>query len=334
MNKSQIIIIAEAGVNHNGSISMAKEMIDVAADAGADLVKFQTFTAEKLVIKTAEKADYQKNFSDQTESQFQMIKKLELSRNDHEILLEHCNKNNIQFLSTPFDLQSIDLLDEINIPFFKIPSGEITNLPYLRHIGGIGKPVVISTGMATISEVKNAMSILLDAGIKQNDITVLHCNSEYPSPMRDVNLKAIQTLENELGVKVGYSDHTLGIEVSVAAVAMGAKVIEKHFTLDRNLYGPDHRASLEPSELKDMISAIRNIERALGDGVKKPSQSEIKNLLIARKSIVSKRPIKKGELFSEENLTVKRPGNGISPMKWDEILGSVSIRDYLKDELI
>ena len=202
MNKSHIIIIAEAGVNHNGSIPMAKEMIDVAADAGADLVKFQTFTAEKLVIKTAKKADYQKNSSDQTESQFQMIKKLELSRNDHEILLEHCNKNNIQFLSTPFDLQSIDLLDEINIPFFKIPSGEITNLPYLRHIGGIGKPVVISTGMATISEVKNAMSILLDAGIKQNDITVLHCNSEYPSPMKDVNLKAMQTLENELGVKV------------------------------------------------------------------------------------------------------------------------------------
>ena len=334
MNKSQIIIIAEAGVNHNGSISMAKEMIDVAADAGANFVKFQTFTAEKLVIKTAEKADYQKNSSDQTESQFQMIKKLELNRNDHEILLEHCNKNNIQFLSTPFDLQSIDLLDEINIPFFKIPSGEITNLPYLRHIGSIGKPVVISTGMTTINEVKNAMSILLDSGIKQNDITVLHCNSEYPSPMRDVNLKAIQTLENELGVKVGFSDHTLGIEVSVAAVAMGAKVIEKHFTLDRNLYGPDHGASLEPSELKDMISAIRNIERALGDGVKKPSQSEIKNLLIARKSIVSKRPIKKGELFSEENLTVKRPGNGISPMKWDEILGSVSIRDYLKDELI
>ena len=334
MNKSHIIIIAEAGVNHNGSIPMAKEMIDVAADAGADLVKFQTFTAEKLVIKTAKKADYQKNSSDQTESQFQMIKKLELSRNDHEILLEHCNKNNIQFLSTPFDRQSINLLDEINIPFFKIPSGEITNLPYLRHIGGIGKPVVISTGMATISEVKNAMSILLDAGIKQNDITVLHCNSEYPSPMKDVNLKAMQTLENELGVKVGYSDHTLGIEVSVAAVAMGAKVIEKHFTLDRNLYGPDHGASLEPSELKEMISAIRNIESALGDGVKKPSQSEIKNLLIARKSIVSKRPIKKGELFSEENLTVKRPGNGISPMKWDEILGSVSIRDYLKDELI
>ena len=206
-----------------------------------------------------------------------MIKKLELSRNDHEILLEHCNKNNIQFLSTPFDRQSINLLDEINIPFFKIPSGEITNLPYLRHIGGIGKPVVISTGMATISEVKNAMSILLDAGIKQNDITVLHCNSEYPSPMKDVNLKAMQTLENELGVKVGYSDHTLGIEVSVAAVAMGAKVIEKHFTLDRNLYGPDHGASLEPSELKEMISAIRNIESALGDGVKKPSQSEIKN---------------------------------------------------------
>tara|TARA_B100000029_G_scaffold516583_1_gene631437 strand:- start:3219 stop:4226 length:1008 start_codon:yes stop_codon:yes gene_type:complete len=334
LNKSHIIIIAEAGVNHNGSIPMAKEMIDVAADAGADLVKFQTFTAEKLVIKTAKKADYQKNSSDQTESQFQMIKKLELSRNDHEILLEHCNKNNIQFLSTPFDRQSINLLDEINIPFFKIPSGEITNLPYLRHIGGIGKPVVISTGMATISEVKNAMSILLDAGIKQNDITVLHCNSEYPSPMKDVNLKAMQTLENELGVKVGYSDHTLGIEVSVAAVAMGAKVIEKHFTLDRNLYGPDHGASLEPSELKEMISAIRNIERALGDGVKKPSQSEIKNLLISRKSIVSKRPIKKGELFSKENLTVKRPGNGISPMKWDEILGSVSIRDYLKDELI
>ena len=334
MNRSPINIIAEAGVNHNGSISKAKKMIDVAAEAGADIVKFQTFTAEKLVIKTAEKANYQKKNSDENESQFQMLKKLELDRNNHKILIEYCKQKNIQFLSTAFDHQSINLLEELDIPIFKVPSGEITNLPYLRHIGSIGKPVLMSTGMSTISEVKNAMSILLNAGLKKDDLTILHCNSEYPSPMKDVNLKAIQTLQNELDVKVGYSDHTLGIEVPVAAVAIGATVIEKHFTLDRNLSGPDHSTSLEPFELKNMVSAIRNIEMALGDGMKKPSASEKKNILIARKSIVSKRGIKKGELFSEENLTVKRPGNGISPMKWDEILGSIAKKDYREDDLI
>jgi N,N'-diacetyllegionaminate synthase len=334
MSISNITIIAEAGVNHNGSISTAKKMIDAAADAGADLVKFQTFKAETLVTETAQKADYQKNLTDENESQFEMIKKLELDRAAHEELVHYCKQKSIQFLSTAFDHDSINLLAEMNIPFYKIPSGEITNLPYLRHIGRMGKPVVMSTGMATLDEVRDAMDVLLKAGVKKDDLTILHCNTEYPTPMQDVNLRAMLTIRDKLGVNVGYSDHTLGIEVPVAAVALGATVIEKHFTLDRTMPGPDHAASLEPDELKAMVTAIRNIEKAMGDRVKKPSPSEMKNMSITRRSIVAKKPISKGELFSEKNLTVKRPGTGISPMEWDTYIGKLSDRKYRADELI
>ncbi len=332
MNKT--IIIAEAGVNHNGSIKCAKKLIDTATDAGADMVKFQTFTAETLLIKHAEKADYQKNLTEKNESQFEMIKKLELNRAAHEELIQYCEDKGTRFLSTAFDHDSIDLLNELDIPLYKIPSGEITNLPYLRHIGRMGKPVVMSTGMATLEEVRAAMDILLEARVKKDDLTILHCNTEYPTPMEDVNLKAMLTMRDELGVNVGYSDHTLGIEIPIAAVAMGATVIEKHFTLDRTLPGPDHIASLEPDELKSMVQVIRNIEKAMGDGVKKPSPSEIKNIPIARKSIVAKRAIKKGEVFSEQNLTVKRPGTGISPMECDDYIGKIANKDYDLDELI
>lgn len=328
------MIIAEAGVNHNGSIEMAKKLIDIAAEARADFVKFQTFKAETLVTALAEKAEYQKIKAGDSESQFEMIKKLELDRFAHEKLIHHCDEMAIRFLSTAFDHSSIDLLSELNIPFYKIPSGEITNLPYLRHIGCKGKPVVMSTGMATLDEVRGAMDILLKAGVKKEDLTILHCNTEYPTPMEDVNLKAMLTMRDELGVTVGYSDHTLGIEIPIAAVALGATVIEKHFTLDRTLPGPDHAASLDPGELKEMVTAIRNIEQAIGDGIKQPSPSEIKNIPIARKSIVAKELIEKGELFTEDNLTVKRPGMGISPMEWDRIIGKVADRDYLKDDLV
>jgi len=334
LNQTATTIIAEAGVNHNGSINTAKKMIDAAAGAEADLVKFQTFKAETLINKTAEKANYQKDLTEQGESQFEMIKRLELNRSAHEELIQYCEQKNIQFLSTAFDHDSIDLLAELNIPFYKIPSGEITNLPYLRHIGRMGKPVIMSTGMATLEEVRTATNVLQDAGVKKDDITILHCNTEYPTPMEDVNLKAMLTIRDELGVNVGYSDHTLGIEVSLATVALGATVIEKHFTLDRTMPGPDHAASLEPKELKAMVSAIRNIEKAMGDGVKKPSPSEIKNIPIVRKSIVAKKIIKKGERFSEENLTVKRPGTGISPMEWDAFLGKSADREYQMDDLI
>jgi len=313
---------------------MAKKMIDSAVDAGTDLVKFQTFKAETLVTEKAEKADYQKNLTNKDESQFEMIKKLELDRSAHVELIDYCEQKNIQFLSTAFDHESIDLLAEINIPFFKIPSGEITNLPYLRHIGHKDKPVVMSTGMATLQEVQAALNVLLEAGVKKNDLTILHCNTEYPTPMEDVNLKAMLTMRDELGVAVGYSDHTLGIEVPVAAVALGASVIEKHFTLDRTLPGPDHAASLEPHELKEMVSAIRNIEKAMGNGMKKPSPSEIKNIPIARKSIVAKKSIKIGEKFSESNLTVKRPGTGICPMQWDDIMNQKSKKYFNMDDLI
>jgi N,N'-diacetyllegionaminate synthase len=328
------MIIAEAGVNHNGSLESAKKLIDVAAAAGADFVKFQTFRAETLVTQVAEKAEYQKELTNTNESQFEMIKKLELDRKTHEELMEYCITKDIQFLSTAFDHDSIDLLAELDIPLFKIPSGEITNLPYLRHIGKMRKPIIMSTGMSTLDEVRDALNILLIEGVEKEQFTVLHCNTEYPTPMEDVNLKAILTIRDELGVKIGYSDHTLGIEVSIAAVAMGATVIEKHFTLDRTLPGPDHRASLEPEELKAMVLAIRNIEKAMGNGEKKPSPSEVKNIPIARKSIVAKKPIRKGELFSEENLTVKRPGTGISPMELDNILGKTALHDFNKDDLI
>ena len=328
------LIIAEAGVNHNGSIDRAKKLVDVACEAGADFVKFQTFKAKTVVTRTADKAEYQKESTGAAESQFEMIKKLELNRTAHLELIQHCGKRDIRFLSTAFDHDSIDLLAELNIPFYKIPSGEITNLPYMRHVGRMGKPVVMSTGMATLDEVRDAMDVLLKAGVKKDDLTILHCNTEYPTPMEDVNLKAMLTIRDELDVKIGYSDHTLGIEIPIAAVALGATVIEKHFTLDRFLPGPDHAASLEPEELKAMVVAIRNIEKAIGDGVKKPSHSEIKNIQIARKSIVAKKPIKKGEIFSEENLTAKRPGTGISPMDWDKVVGSLSKHDFTIDEII
>ena len=334
MKRFRTTIIAEVGVNHNGVIATAKKMIDAAADAGADLVKFQTFKAEELVTEKAEKADYQKNHTKKNESQFEMLKKLEMDRAAHEELIQYCNNRGIHFLSTAFDHISIDLLADLNIPFYKIPSGEITNLPYLRHIGCMGKPVVMSTGMATLKEIQAALNVLLEAGIKKDDLTALHCNTEYPTPMEDVNLKAMLTIRDELGVKVGYSDHTLGIEIPVAAVALGATVIEKHFTLDRKLPGPDHRASLEPDELKAMVAAIRNIENAMGKEEKTPSPSEIKNIDVVRKSIVAKRIIKKGDLFTNDNLTVKRPGNGLSPMKWDELIETRSKRDFNVDELI
>lgn len=330
----KVFIIAEAGVNHNGSIDMAKKLIDVAAEAGADAVKFQTFKADKTVSRKAQKANYQKNTTDAEESQYEMVKKLELDVPTHRELISYCLEKDIMFLSTPFDHDSIDLLHELGLQIFKIPSGEITNLPYLRHIAKLKKDIIISTGMADIGEIEDALDVLIEAGMSKEKITVLHCNTEYPTPMSDVNLRAMKTIENTFKVRVGYSDHTLGIEVPVAAVALGAEVIEKHFTLDKTLPGPDHKASLEPQELKLMIQSIRNIEKALGDGIKKPSKSEIPNKIIARKSIVTKTAIKKGEILNEDNLTIKRPGNGISPMRWDEIIGSIAQKDYEEDELI
>ena len=334
MNNQSTIIIAEAGVNHNGSIELAKKLIDVAAEGGVDFVKFQTFKAETLVTQTADKAEYQKEITDTDETQFEMIKKLELDRNAHETLIEYCKQKDIQFLSTAFDHGSIELLAKLDIPFYKIPSGEITNLPYLRHIGRMGKPIIMSTGMSSLEEVRDALNVLIESGAEKEQITILHCNTEYPTPMKDVNLKAMLNIKDELGVNIGYSDHTLGIEVSIAAVAMGATVIEKHFTLDRNMPGPDHAVSLEPEELKAMVTAIRNIEKAMGGGEKKPSSSETKNISVARKSIVAKMSIKKGELFTEENLTVKRPGTGISPMDWENVVGSLANRSYEMDDLI
>lgn len=330
------LIIAEAGVNHNGNIELAKKLIEAAANAGADFVKFQTFKAGSLVSKAAKKAEYQeKNIGDGDDSQYAMLKKLELSETMHYELIAHCKKYGVQFLSTGFDNESINFLGSIGIPFFKIPSGEITNKPYLKHIAEKGKPVVMSTGMADIAEIKAALFVLNENGVSKEQITILHCNTEYPTPMEDVNLKAMWHIRDELDVKVGYSDHTNGIEVPIAAVALGATVIEKHFTLDRNLPGPDHKASLEPHELKAMVSAIRNIEKAIsGTGIKEPSPSEQKNIPVARKSIVAEASIKKDETFTEQNLTVKRPGNGISPMQWDEVIGQKAKRDFQEDELI
>ena len=312
------LIIAEAGVNHNGDINLAKRMIDVAAEAGVDYVKFQTFKAENLVQRKAKKASYQIDNTDNSGSQFSMLKKLELSNENHNILIEYCKLKNVKFLSTAFDFESMDFLKN-KLDFYKIPSGEITNLPYLEKVAKLGLSVVMSTGMANMQEVREAFEVLLKNGLKKEDITILHCNTEYPTPMEDVNLTAMLSIERELGVKIGYSDHTLGIEIPIAAVAMGASVIEKHFTLDRNMDGPDHKASLEPSELTAMVTAIRNIELALGDGIKNPSKSEQKNILIARKSIVSISAIKIGDMFTEQNISVKRPGNGISAMKWHDV---------------
>jgi N,N'-diacetyllegionaminate synthase len=335
MNYRKTLIIVEAGVNHNGSIELAQKMIDAAVEAGADAIKFQTFKAEKVVSRYAPKAEYQKKTTTDGESQLEMIKKLELDATAHQTLIDYCKKRNIQFLSTPFDFESIDLLDELGLDIFKIPSGEITNLPYLRKIGVLRKKIVLSTGMATLGDIEDALDVLMEAGTVRENMTVLHCNTEYPTPMQDVNLRAMLTIGAAFpGVQVGYSDHTLGIEVPIAAVAMGATVIEKHFTLDRNMEGPDHKASLEPDELKAMVKAIRNIEKAFGSGIKQASPSELKNKPIARKSIVAARDIKKGEEFTEENLTTKRPGTGISPMRWDEMIGRTAGKNYKTDEII
>lgn len=328
------LIIAEAGVNHNGSLDLALRLVDAAADARADLVKFQTFSADRLVTRYARKADYQRASTDAAESQHEMIRRLELTREMHDALIARCSERGIGFFSTAFDLESIDLLVELGLDRFKIPSGEITNLPYLRRIGRHGKPVILSTGMSTLAEIEAALVALEKAGTSRSRITVLHCNTEYPTPMSDVNLRAMLTIRDTFGVGVGYSDHTPGIEVAIAAVALGATVIEKHFTLDRSLPGPDHKASLEPGELAAMVAAIRNVETALGHAEKRPSNSEIKNQEIARKSIVAARAIRAGEPFSELNLAVKRPASGVSPMRWDEVLGRPARRDFAPDELI
>jgi len=331
---NKVFIIAEAGVNHNGSIELAKKLIDVAVEANVDAVKFQTFKAEQLVSKNAQKAAYQKETTDASETQFEMIKKLELDVNTHKELIAYCNDKNIMFLSTPFDHESIELLHNLDMGIFKIPSGEITNLPYLRHIGQLQKQVILSTGMADLGEIEDALDVLIAAGTKKEDMTVLHANTQYPTPMEDVNLKAMRTIGQAFDIPYGYSDHTLGIEVDIAAVAMGACVIEKHFTLDKTMQGPDHKASLEPDELKSMVTAIRNIELALGTGIKKPSPSETPNIAIARKSIVATALIKQGERLNEANIAIKRPGIGINPMRWDELVGSIAQKDYREDELI
>jgi N-acetylneuraminate synthase len=334
MNK--VIIIAEAGVNHSGDIELAKKLIDAAVDSGVDYVKFQTFKSENLVSKEAKKADYQiENTQNSNENQLQMLKKLELSNSQHDILISYCKQKNIAFFSTAFDLESLYYLKELGLEMVKIPSGEITNLPYLRKAASLFNEVILSTGMSTMKEIEDALDVFLQAGISKNNITVLHCNTEYPTPMKDVNLRAMLSIHEKFGVKIGYSDHTLGIEVPIAAVALGARMIEKHFTLDRSLPGPDQLASLEPIELKAMVNAIRNIELAIsGTGLKEPSDSEIKNISIARKSIVAKKPIAKGEMFTEYNITTKRPGTGISAMQWDEVLGKIAYKNFDEDELI
>lgn len=331
---SNAIIIAEAGVNHNGDLQLAKQLIEAAKESGADIVKFQTFIAEKCVSKYAKKAEYQLQTTDNNETQLEMIKKLELDVETHHLLIQHCQKIGIEFLSTPFDFESIELLDKLGMQTFKIPSGEITNLPYLRKIGKLDKKVILSTGMSNLGEIETAISILTNAGTKRENITILHCNTEYPTPMQDVNLRAMQTIANAFHLPVGYSDHTQGIHIPIAAVVMGAKVIEKHFTLDKNMDGPDHKASLEPHELKEMIECIREIEIALGNGIKQESESEKKNKPIARKSIVANRAIKAGEIFSEANLYVKRPANGLSPMEWDNVIGKIAKKDFDEDECI
>lgn len=329
------LIIAEAGVNHNGDMSLAKELIAAAAEAGADLVKFQTFIAANIISRSAPKAEYQKGATDPQESQQEMVRKLELTRENHLELMAECKRQEIGFFSTAFDKDSIDLLEELGgAEIVKVPSGELTNLPYLRYLTRHGKRVLLSTGMANLGEIEAAINVVEQAGTPREKITVLHCTTEYPTPMEDVNLRAMVNIGKAFGVSVGYSDHTPGIEIPIAAVALGATVIEKHFTLDRNLPGPDHRASLEPNELKAMVQGIRNIEKALGDGGKRPSPSELKNKPIARKSLVAARPIKAGEAFSEDNLMAKRPGTGISPMQWDEVIGRTAPRDFSEDELI
>lgn len=330
----KVFIVAEAGVNHNGSLLIAKKLIDAAAIAKADAIKFQAFKAGAIVSKQAPKAFYQKNNNGLKESQFVMLKKLELDKSSLKELINYCNFKKIIFLASPFDLDSIDLLRKLGLKAIKIPSGEITNLPYLRKIGALNKKILLSSGMSTIKEIKAALNILTSSGTKKSNITILQCNTEYPTPFEDANLKAIQTLREVFKVYVGYSDHTLGIEIPIAAAALGASVIEKHFTLNKDMDGPDHKASLEPDELKMMIRAIRNTEKALGNGIKKPSKSETKNINIVRKSIIASRTIKKGDVFTEDNITTKRPGNGINPMKWDRIIGRKSKKNFKEDELI
>jgi N,N'-diacetyllegionaminate synthase len=332
--RSRTLIIAEAGVNHNGDPALARKLIDLAAEAGADLVKFQTFSAGRMVTRTAAKAEYQNRTTDSKESQHEMLRRLELTTEMHKELIAHCAARGIGFLSTGFDIESVDLLVGLGQDRFKIPSGEITNLPYLRHIGRMGKSVILSTGMAEMDEIQAAIDALEEAGTPRANITILHCTTEYPTPAAEVNLRAMLSIQKAFGVEVGYSDHTRGIEVAIAAVALGASVIEKHFTLDRSLPGPDHQSSLEPEELKAMVAAIRNIEIALGDGIKHPTPSEARNKPVARKSLVASQVIRAGEPFTAENLTTKRPGTGISPMRWDEVVGRAASRDFMADELI
>lgn len=331
---NHVIIIAEAGVNHNGNYELAKQLVIKAKEAGVDYVKFQTAKPELVISKYAEMAEYQKANTGKVESQLDMCKKIHLKLEDYKPLKAFCEEVGVKFISTPFDLVSIDVLEELGMDFWKVPSGEVTNYPYLVKVAKTHRPVIMSTGMCEVDEVRAAINVLLENGLTRDQISLLHCNTEYPTPFQDVNLTAMIDLANELGLSVGYSDHTVGIEVPIAAVAMGARVIEKHFTLDHNMEGPDHKASLEPDELKAMVSAIRNIEKAIGDGKKHVSDSERKNIAIARKSIIAARNIKKGELLSEDNLTVKRPGNGINPMRWNEVIGKSAIRDFVEDELI
>lgn len=329
------IIIAEAGVNHNGDIAIARRLIDAAAEAGVDYVKFQTFKAENLVTKSAQKADYQKRSLGRGDnSQLAMLKALEISPAQHYELIGYCKQKGVAFFSTAFDLESIDFLASLDMPLWKVPSGEITNFPYLRAIGKTGKPVILSTGMANLDEIEAAIAVLTRFGTARNEITLLHCTTEYPAPKDEINLRAMATMREKFGLEVGYSDHTQGIEIPVAAVAMGANVIEKHFTLDRNMEGPDHKASLEPDELKLMVSYIRNVETALGNGVKEPTKSEIPNIEIARKSIVAAASIKKGDILTDQNLTAKRPAGGISPMEWELIVGTMAKHDFTEDEPI
>lgn len=330
-----VLIIAEAGVNHNGSIDIAKKLVDKAAEAGVDYIKFQTFKAENLVTKTAKQAEYQKrNIGKGEEGQLAMLKRLELTHENHEILIDYCQQKGVKFFSTAFDFDSMDYLHELNMGIWKIPSGEITNFPYLRKIASYNEPTILSTGMSDLADVRNAVNTLYRFGLAKENLILLHCNTEYPTPYEDVNLKAMDTLRSEFGLEVGYSDHTKGIEVPIAAVAMGATVIEKHFTLDKKMEGPDHKASLEPDELTAMVTSIRNIEQAIGISDKQVSNSERKNITIARKSIVAACDIKKGDVLTEENLTVKRPGDGVNPMLWEKVIGTVAIRDFKEDEII
>lgn len=334
MKAQHVDIIAEAGVNHNGDMNIALDLIDTAADAGANFVKFQTFKSEQLVTATAEKALYQRNSEGISETQYEMLKRLELSFENHKVLIERCYEKNIGFLSSAFDLESLKFLLSLNLPYIKIPSGEINNLPYLREVGTARNKIILSTGMSNNDEITNAIEVLRKAGVGQERLVILHCNSEYPTPMQDVNLHAMVSLKEKFGNQVGYSDHTKGIEVPIAAVALGAIIVEKHFTISRNFEGPDHKASLEPGELAEMVRSIRNIEKAIGKKFKQPTPSEKANINAARKSIVAACPIKKGQQYTEKNLCIKRPGNGISPMRWDEVISLKANKDFQKDELI